>query len=471
MAISLVQSADAGSTGDSVTATFPSTPAEGNLLAAVGYQNGADTPTLPDGWDYAQAVSTSSLADEFWIAWKIAGASEPTAVTFDYSSATENSSLAIGEFYAGDGMAWVTPNPIDENVTNQINTSTSSHSSGTTGTTAQAEELAVAGWGLGGNITGRTYTNSFTEVDYGNFSDTAAAMAYRVLAATATYESTLEWTSGTTHAVGGLVTFLVESATGTTVAPGLVASTVALPSASVAAGSVVPVPTVPVTVALPTPGVSVPSNVAAAVVAAVAALPQATVNAQQAATPQVVTTTVTLPQASVSVPAAVSGQVIGVVASLPVATGDVAVGTEVPAATIAVLVAVPTPATAFGATVQAFTIAVTTTIPQALARAGALLIRARTYGQFQRINQRLHLARVRRSLRKGYDTTEGWERVSEVFVFDEDTTADGSFDQAMAAVVQAWANHQGSDAATLKAAIDSALDGFGFRRPDGTTLT
>lgn len=259
-------------------------------------------------------------------------------------------------------------------------------------------------------------------------------------------------------------------ATDTTVEAATIATTVAVPQPTITVPATATPATIASTVAVPTAAPAGAAKATPPAVAVVVAVPQAGVAADQAATPATVAASVVLPQPAVAAGSTVAASVVGVVVGVPAATAVVADNQVVTPQTIGVVAAVPVVAVARGATVSAAVIAVTTSIPKALARAGALLIAARELGQFQRINQRLHLARVRRSLRRGFQTGEGWERVSDVFVFDDDDASDGSFDQAMAAVVQAWADHQGDDEATLTTAINTALDAFGFRRPDGTRL-
>ena len=73
----------------------------------------------------------------------------------------------------------------------------------------------------------------------------------------------------------------------------------------------------------------------------------------------------------------------------------------------------------------------------------------------------------RRSMTVGLNSREGWERVSEQFKMNGTTEGIAEIDVALEAV---WATHSGSAAATLKAAIDSALNTYGFRRGDGSSL-
>jgi hypothetical protein len=151
-------------------------------------------------------------------------------------------------------------------------------------------------------------------------------------------------------------------------------------------------------------------------------------------------------------------------------TPTIAVAKTVTPAVIALMVTVPTPTAQGRATVTPAVIAVNISVPTPGVFGGALAIIARQFGQLQRLNDRLALSRVGRTLRQGYQLSEDWERVSEVFVFDELDEAEGTETLVMEAIAAAWAAHAGDSAAVLSAAINTALDSFGFRRPDGTRL-
>jgi hypothetical protein len=101
---------------------------------------------------------------------------------------------------------------------------------------------------------------------------------------------------------------------------------------------------------------------------------------------------------------------------------------------------------------------------------GALTIVAREIGQFHRITGRLHLAPILRGARRGFRLSEGWERVSDPFIYDGRDDEPGDHATTMTTVTTAWAAHAGADAATLKTAVHTALDGRGYRRPDGSRL-
>lgn len=259
-------------------------------------------------------------------------------------------------------------------------------------------------------------------------------------------------------------------AAGSTTTPAVVPVVAGVPAPSTASAAAFTPDTVTAVAAVPTPTATGSAVVTPLTVEAVALLPTPTINvaATITVTPSTVDTVVAVPSPTILAAALVSPAVVA--ASVAVPAPDPTAAAEVTPGIVAVVVGVPSPSTVFGATVTPAVVVVTTSVPTVRIISAAVAILARQLGQFQRLNGRLHLARVRRALRRGFGTDEGWERVSDVFVFDEDATGDGSFDQASAAVAQAWADHQGSDAATLKAAINEALDSYGFRHNDGSRL-
>jgi len=155
---------------------------------------------------------------------------------------------------------------------------------------------------------------------------------------------------------------------------------------------------------------------------------------------------------------------------IPTATPSVP-GSAAPAV-VAIFAAAPTATTAAGATVTPMVVAINVSVPTPSVFAGALAIIARVIGQFQRLDTtRLHLAKIGRGNRRGFRVDgEGWERVSDPFIFDEHIEGRGDQEATMAAVAAAWAAHAGASEATLKAAIHVALDALGYRRPDGSRL-
>jgi len=195
MAISKVQNAVfIYETDASVTASFVSTPTEGNLMIALGRgSTDGSTRASISGWTNAVYTMTISTANTMGIWYKVAGASEPKDVTLDWTSST-TTYLAIEEWTG------LMATPLDK-VANVDNTGlVTSKSSGTTDTTTVADELCLAGFGLGTIVSEETWSNSFTlECVYNH----KFFLGSRIVSSTGTYETTLSWT--TSVLAGGLI--------------------------------------------------------------------------------------------------------------------------------------------------------------------------------------------------------------------------------------------------------------------------
>jgi hypothetical protein len=98
---------------ESVTATFAETPAEGNLLLAIGFAFAGDgTPNANDGWAVDPAYVTSpTTVITIYVGYRYAGASEPTTQSPIYDG-EEQWGLSIFEItgvtgvWATDGVAF-----------------------------------------------------------------------------------------------------------------------------------------------------------------------------------------------------------------------------------------------------------------------------------------------------------------------------------------------------------------------------
>lgn len=97
-------------------------------------------------------------------------------------------------------------------------------------------------------------------------------------------------------------------------------------------------------------------------------------------------------------------------------------------------------------------------------------IHAKQRGRYYRFGDRLVLVPLGRSVRRGYRRSDGWETVSGIFVFDNLETGSGSWDDVEAVAESVWAVHQGSDQATITAAMNTALHQAGFRAVSGGSL-
>jgi hypothetical protein len=287
-------------------------------------------------------------------------------------------------------------------------------------------------------------------------------------------------TAPTAAALGAaLVTPSAVAAVATSPTPVILAASIVTPAA-VAAVATAPTPTIdiapfanPDTVAavgtVPTPGITAGAVVEPLTVDAIAAVPTPGITLDAIVNPQTVPAVATAPTPGVLAASVVTPDPVAAVADVPTPTPSIP-GSGAPAV-VAILATVPTPTITAGATVTPMVVAINVSVPTASIFAGVLAIIARVIGQFHRKDtNRLHLAKIGRGNRRGFRIQEGWERVSDPFVYDEHT--DGLADQeaTMAAVAAAWAAHAGASEATLKAAIHTALDNLGYRRPDGTRL-
>lgn len=185
-----VQQQDNNATGgETLTATYDSTPTENNLLVACfAYRDTVDPETPPSGWTKAVTENGFSNHVGFW--FKIAGASEPTAVTFAWTGAAAN--LLLITEYSGNA----TSSPLDVvDGNNEGSGDVSTLSSGTTATTAEDDELWIAGFVVRGGSDGFTsFTNSFTEIfDVSNAGE-GLGVAHRLEADIAAAETTGSWT-------------------------------------------------------------------------------------------------------------------------------------------------------------------------------------------------------------------------------------------------------------------------------------
>lgn len=193
------QLATNSSATNSVVATYPATPIQGDLLTALAYSSGGPNTLAISGWtSVVQMQYGSANVHCVGLLIKTAGASESTTVTATVAASTAMA-LYISEWQGA------TASPLDVTATTaDTGADVTSRSSGTTGVTSQADELAIGLWGLantnGGSI---SYTNSFTSL---SSSYARLLTAYKILTATGTQESTATWATGR-RAVGIIATF------------------------------------------------------------------------------------------------------------------------------------------------------------------------------------------------------------------------------------------------------------------------
>lgn len=214
MAASLVQDQQGTQVQNETTctATYDSTPTQGNLLVAVFFTRSTGGFTAPSGWTLDVESVNTTEDDRIQIYSKTAGASESTAVTFTglASSSSGGSSLSIQEW---SGMA--ASSQLDKTASTG-RTSGTSISSGTTATLAQADEVAIAGVGLRSSSIAVSANNSFTVLNSPSTTANAANQvtdAYRILSATTGITTTFSW-SGTIVAVAAIATYKVDVVAG-----------------------------------------------------------------------------------------------------------------------------------------------------------------------------------------------------------------------------------------------------------------
>lgn len=186
----------------------------GNLLIVMEGRNTTHTAGgawgAPGGWNIVHdtGINTGNLAAAMY--YKIAAGGE-TNFTTTHTNEQGTLQVAFAEF---EGPFAASPLDVStENVTN-LATVVTSQSTGTTAATAQADELAVAGFGFdrmdtvdGGGT--RNYSNGFTEVVFTDGSTTrgTAAIAKKVLSATGTVECTYSVTDTGDEMYGTIATF------------------------------------------------------------------------------------------------------------------------------------------------------------------------------------------------------------------------------------------------------------------------
>lgn len=198
MAATLVQSKTVAASSATSTATFDSSPTDGNLLIAiVAYVGNSGFATTPTGW--AQAAFSGGSAHGFVTIWyKVAGAGESSTVTFTVSTLAVGS-IAIFEY---SGMT-ATPFDVGAQAAAAYGTSIGT---GTTATIAQADELLIAAVATP-EVTrtfSNTWGNGFTQLSQHNRQETASL----VVASTGAYTTSEAWT-GASWGVGCIAAFKI----------------------------------------------------------------------------------------------------------------------------------------------------------------------------------------------------------------------------------------------------------------------
>lgn len=140
--------------GTSVAATFGAMPANGNLLIAIASNYAASTgPTTPGGWTLIRDDSNNNPGIAMY--FKVAGASEPTAVTVSGYGTSTRLGLQIFEY---SGL--LTSGVLDQS---NFNSGTDSTLESGNVTTTQQLELVMVGTALQANSNYSSWSDSFTE--------------------------------------------------------------------------------------------------------------------------------------------------------------------------------------------------------------------------------------------------------------------------------------------------------------------
>jgi hypothetical protein len=159
--------------------------------------------TVPSGW------SIAAQEGNLTIAYKVAGASESSSVTFSTTPIPASQTLTIFEFSGTDPTA-----PLDQVASNASGGifGVTNLSTGTTGVTTVADEVLVAAVATNGDPGGfnNAWTNSFVQefdvISSGFGTLSAQTTALRFVSSTGQYETTESWNTSRT-AYGAIVTF------------------------------------------------------------------------------------------------------------------------------------------------------------------------------------------------------------------------------------------------------------------------
>lgn len=182
----------ANNTGTTITATFPSTPTQNNLLVGTISTNDG-TFTNPTGWSTAVEYDEPTSDDMQRIVYKVAGAGESTSVQAT-GFAGNSKYISIFEYSGTDTSA-----PFDVAATRTREDGVSISTVGPTATIANADSVAVAQVYIRDTNfpTAFSVTDAFTlEYDFGTGSATPwAAVATKILSSTTGPQTTFDWTT------------------------------------------------------------------------------------------------------------------------------------------------------------------------------------------------------------------------------------------------------------------------------------
>ena len=196
------QSQHKSGSGTSVNDTYLSTPTSGNvLITAISIDKNSGTITIPSGWTVIGATYVSGSVSGAW-AYKISDGTEGT-VTWNWATTQFDVVMWLAEYSGIDTL------DVQASADSGAS-SVTSQSSGTTGTTdiATAHAFAIFGVDTFDNVDGgRTYSNSFTEIDARALDSPGLMIAEKVLSATGTQECTYATTDGGDQMFGKISVF------------------------------------------------------------------------------------------------------------------------------------------------------------------------------------------------------------------------------------------------------------------------
>lgn len=190
----------------SVTATFDSTPTQGNSIIAALAVQGTGVITLPSGYTTEFDYRNDSSNARIIYLRKVAGSGESTSVSVSVPVA-KYMNLDIYE------IANISPtSPLDNSVSTFQAANASGVSIGPTSTTVQANEFALAMSSWSSGVATPTWSNGFTKapVPTGSSASVFATSAYKTIT-TLQAVSTATTTTGSRTGTGVLATYKTNS--------------------------------------------------------------------------------------------------------------------------------------------------------------------------------------------------------------------------------------------------------------------
>lgn len=239
---------------------------------------------------------------------------------------------------------------------------------------------------------------------------------------------------------------------------------VTVPAATVTTDGSASPATVTSPVSVPTPALEGGTAVAVTAVAVAVTTPSSSPSGDAGVQPGLVTTVAAVDAPTVTIPSTVAPAVLAAAVTVPATIIQVPVDTAPDSITVPVVVPAPVGG-AGGVTVHPAAFVVFVAVPKPTILGLLVAIRHRQSARFYRRNGRLALMPLGRSQARGMRAGEGWETVSDLFVMNT-----GEADQVMGEMAAVWAAHQGSDQATLTAAVNGRLQALGYRRVGGGAL-